>query len=105
MVLFALSEPPILYEKLGKAIIRAKIIFFRGHQELATGDDVIAGALYNIDTFLLSKLDKHYEYDPVNPKTSFFKRIIKEVTTTEGEKTTAWCYFANDNLQPDLNLS
>ena len=100
MHLFATVKPPILpYKELEKAVIHAGQMYFRGKQHLIDGNDVILGTIYEIDTRLLPKLDKHYQYNSGDKEGSFFIRKIHELTTTTGEKKTAWVYFANQNLQ------
>jgi len=101
VILFAREKPIVTAKNLGEATVKAKAVFFRGQEELSRGDNIISGNLWEIDTRLTPKLDKHFGYNLNDQSGSYFHRRILEVTTLNGEKKTAWVYLVNDNLKLD----
>jgi gamma-glutamylcyclotransferase (GGCT)/AIG2-like uncharacterized protein YtfP len=64
---------------------------------LNQGHDVIPGQLVELKAseMALGMMDEFHGYNPMDPEKSLYHRQETEVTSEDGAKTQAWCYFLN----------
>jgi gamma-glutamylcyclotransferase (GGCT)/AIG2-like uncharacterized protein YtfP len=63
-------------------------------------DDRVCGELYEIThpAIVLRALDELEAFNPEEPETSLYLRVLTPVTTETGEVVNAWAYFYNAPL-------
>lgn len=73
---------------------------------LQQGDDQIPGQLVTLKAseMALGLMDEFHGYNPMDPAKSLYHRAEVEVTTSEGAKALAWCYFLNPKKLPSNAL-